>query len=227
MYTLCYISYTHFFFWRSSTVLLNFTYYVNSSHWKLLHVHFGKIRYIHRQIPWKRSFNTVAIYRRLTQADVHVCVSQHYVSVQPVWPIVVHGKMLLHISVLCPTATKLLPHLRRGKPRGLFCDFQNCKPATLPVRCWYYILQEATCFPKVFSPIHRKTTPCDTLKMNITMFLTAFFYEFYLFFPLNLILRFVLFSPSPPHTFISTLNWLSRFQNVSHHVVHCQVSAQI
>jgi len=46
----------------------------------------------------------VSVYRTIT------------LFVQPVWPIVLQRKMLLHISLKCPTATQLLPHLSRRKP---------------------------------------------------------------------------------------------------------------
>ena len=71
------------------------------------------------------------------------------VSVQPVCPIVLHGKMLLHISLHCRTAKQLLTHLRTEKPHVLFCDFPNSRPATLPVRCWYFSLQEDVWFTTV------------------------------------------------------------------------------
>jgi len=50
-------------------------------------------------------------------------------SLRPVWPIVIQGKMLFHISVQCLTATELLPHLNTRKPQVLFCDFSTCRPA--------------------------------------------------------------------------------------------------
>jgi hypothetical protein len=53
------------------------------------------------------------------------------VSVQPVWPIELQGKLHLHISVQCRTATQLLPHLSRRKSQTLFCDFPNSRPANL------------------------------------------------------------------------------------------------
>ena len=63
------------------------------------------------------------------------------VCVQPVWPMVLHGRTHLHISVLCLTATQLLLHLITRKPQDLFCDFPNSRPANLPECCWYYSLQ--------------------------------------------------------------------------------------
>ena len=64
------------------------------------------------------------------------------VSVQPVWPIVLQGKMLLHISVHCPTVKQLIPHLSARNPQALFCDFLNCTPANVAVICWFYSLKE-------------------------------------------------------------------------------------
>jgi len=64
------------------------------------------------------------------------------VSVQPVWTIALQGKMLLRISVQCNTVTQLLPHFSTRNPQTLFSDFATCRPPTLPVICFNYILQE-------------------------------------------------------------------------------------
>ena len=45
-------------------------------------------------------------------------------SVQPVWPIVLYGRMLLHISVQCRTGTQLLPKLSTRNPQFYFIIFQ-------------------------------------------------------------------------------------------------------
>ena len=88
--------------------------------------------------------------------------------VQPVWPIVLHGKMPLHFSVQCRSATQLIPHLSTRNPQVLFCAFPTCRPANLPARCWCYILQEDSWLPQfsynqVYSYIHPKTTHYDTV----------------------------------------------------------------
>ena len=90
------------------------------------------------------------------------------VSVQQVWLIAIQGKMLLHISVQCRTDMQLLPHLGTRKPQNLFCNFPTCSLNTLHVRCWYYSFQEDAWFPTILPqpslfPIHRNTTPCNTL----------------------------------------------------------------
>jgi len=73
------------------------------------------------------------------------------VSVQPVWPTGLQRKMLLHISVQCRTATQLLPHFSTRNPQTLFSDFATCRPPTLPVICWYYILQDDAWFPTILT----------------------------------------------------------------------------
>jgi hypothetical protein len=46
-------------------------------------------------------------------------------SVQPVCPIVLQGKLLLRISVQFCTATQLIPHLITRNPQALFVIFQH------------------------------------------------------------------------------------------------------
>ena len=122
---------------------------------------------------------------------------------------------------------------RYKKAASLFCNLPTCSPNTLPLRCWYYSLQEDAWFPTIITqsslfPIHRKTKPCDTLRWILrSLFLTGRFMNFtflWIFSP-NLILRTVPFTPSPPTAFISTLDLLSKFSNVSQNIVHCYVSA--
>jgi len=69
------------------------------------------------------------------------------VCVQPVWPIVLYGRMLLHISVQCRTGTQLLPQLSTRNPLVLSYYFPTCNPANLPVCCWYYGVQEDAWVP--------------------------------------------------------------------------------
>jgi len=80
-----------------------------------------------------------------------MCELAFNLPVRPVWPIVLQRKMLFHISVQCLTATQLLPHLSTRKPKVLFCDFPTCRPANLPVHCWYYSLQKDAWLPTVLT----------------------------------------------------------------------------
>ena len=142
MYTLCYILCTYFFVERKSTVLFHVTCTVKRFHCKLLQVNFRNIRYIHTTITiiiLSMHLHYIDFLHKSMFMSVYRTIS---VSVQPVWPIVLQGKTLLHISVQCRTATQLLPHLRTQKPHALCCDFPNCRRVTLPVRCWYISLQE-------------------------------------------------------------------------------------
>jgi len=106
------------------------------------------------------------------------------VCVQPVWPIVLHGRMLLHISVQCRTGTQLLPQLSTWKAQVLFWDFPDCSPASLPVRCWYYSLQEDAYFPSdLKQPRCFSLSTCDIQKVKIAKFIfNRIFYKFYFFF---------------------------------------------
>ena len=83
-----------------------------------------------------------------------ICISVYRtitVTVQPVLPIVLYGRMLLHISVQCRTGTQLLPQLSTRNLQVLFYYFPTCNPANLPVRCWYYGVQEDAWVPTVFT----------------------------------------------------------------------------
>ena len=106
------------------------------------------------------------------------------VCVPPVWPIVLYGRMLLHISVQCRTGTQLLPQLSTWKAQVLFWDFPDCSPASLPVRCWYYSLQEDAYFPSdLKQPRCFSLSTCDIQKVKIAKFIfNRIFYKFYFFF---------------------------------------------
>jgi hypothetical protein len=151
------------------------------------------------------------------------------VCVHPVWPIVLYGRMLLHISVQCRTGTQLLSHLSTWKAQVLFWDFPNCIPSNLPVHCWYYSLQEDAYFhtdlkqPSCFS-----LSTCDIQKVKIAKFIfNRLFYNFFLIFTPNLMLQIVPFSQFPPTASINRLNCLSKFQKISQIIVHCSVSVKI
>ena len=90
-------------------------------------------------------YNTEFLHKPIYMS---VCRTIH-VSGHQVWPIVLHGKTLLHIPVQCRTGTQLLPHLSTRKLKVLFCDFPTCRPTNLPVRCWYYTVQEDAWLPVI------------------------------------------------------------------------------
>ena len=95
------------------------------------------------------------------------------VCVLPVWPIVLHGKMLLHISVQWPTAMQYFHIPDKRNSQVVFCDFANLQDAYLT--CTFF--EKTLDFPQFshnqayFPPIYLKTTPCDKLKMKIVKFL--------------------------------------------------------
>jgi hypothetical protein len=67
--------------------------------------------YVRMTIATRKVFQCSYIIQIFTQAVKHVFVPHYWCLCRPVWSIILQGKMLLHISVLCPTAMKLVPHL--------------------------------------------------------------------------------------------------------------------
>jgi hypothetical protein len=109
------------------------------------------------------------------------------VSLQTVWPIVLYGKMLLHISVQCRTGTQLFTHPTTRYPQALFYYFPIFRTTNLNIyflNCslhedaWFpTILTKPTLFP--FPPyIHTLWYAKDE---NTKFLFNRRFYEFYLF----------------------------------------------
>lgn len=87
------------------------------------------------------------------------------VSMHPACLNVLRGKILVHISVLCRIATKILPQLSRRKLPYLCYDIQICNPANLSLRYWYYSPEEDAWLPTVLT---KKVRPSLTaIRPNI------------------------------------------------------------
>ena len=64
-------------------------------------------------------------YKNVLRNTIYLSVCRTItVSVQPVCPIELQGKILLHISVHCPTAKQLIPHLSERNLQTLIRYFQ-------------------------------------------------------------------------------------------------------
>ena len=107
-------------------------------------------------------------YKHVLRCPMYLSVYRTVtVSVQSVWPIVFQGKILLHFSVHCPTATQLIPHLSAKNPQNLFCDFTIFPPVNVAVNVWYYSLQEDAWFPTVLThliPLHTRLKPQNVIR---------------------------------------------------------------
>jgi hypothetical protein len=123
MYTVCYISYTYI----SSFIKLNnsFTFYIYRKpvSLKIITCYFRNFRYIHTEITMKLFFQCFCILRTLHKPIYMSVYRTITVSVQSVWPIVLHGRILFRISLHCNNATQLFPQISTMNRQSYFLIF--------------------------------------------------------------------------------------------------------